>query len=256
VAAPALRYLEREVRVWSRLWRGSVFSGLVSPLLFLGAMGMGLGGLVDDRSGPVQGLDYLTFVAPGLLVASAAMNAAGSSLWPVVSGHKWMGHYRAAAAAPLRPSDVYTGYLAWIGLHTILHAVPYLAVAALLGGVPSPWGVLAVPVAALCAVSFAAPLAAYAIAQDSDAHFAAIMRLVVLPLFLFSGTFFPVSDLPVGLRPIAWVTPLWHASELCRAMTSGVIDLPATLLHLAVLLTCIALGVLWGITTFTRRLAS
>jgi lipooligosaccharide transport system permease protein len=257
VTVPAtLRFAERELRVWRRLWRGSVFSGLLTPLLFLGAMGMGLGGIVDTRSGPIDGVDYLTYVAPGLLTATAMMNAAGASLWPVLSGHKWMGHFRAATATPLRPSDVYTGYMAWVGLHTLLHAVPYLAVAALLGGVPSPWGVLAALVAALCAMAFAAPLSAYAISQDSDTHFAAIMRLVVLPLFMFSGTFFPVDDLPSGLQPIAWFTPLWHGVELCRDLTTGALDLGATVLHLGVLTGCIAAGSAYGVRTFSRRLAS
>jgi lipooligosaccharide transport system permease protein len=257
VAMPAtLRFAERELRVWRRLWRGSVFSGLLTPILFLGAMGMGLGGIVDTRSGPVDGVDYLTYVTPGLLAATAMMNAAGSSLWPVLSGHKWMGHFRAATATPLRPSDVYAGYMAWVGLHTMFHAVPYLAVAALLGGVPSPWGVLAAPVAALSAMSFAAPLAAYAISQDSDTHFAAIMRLVVLPLFMFSGTFFPVADLPSGLQPVAWFTPLWHGVELCRDLTTGAIDLAAAGLHLAALVGYIAAGTAYGVHTFTRRLAS
>jgi lipooligosaccharide transport system permease protein len=252
----ALRYVEREARVWGRLWRGSVFSGLLSPVLFLGAMGLGLGGIVDMRSGPVDGLDYLSFVAPGLLAASAMMSAAGAALWPVVAGHKWMGFYRAATATPLQPRDVYTGYLVWLGLHTALHAAPYVAVAALMGGIPSLWAVLAVPVAALCALAFAAPMAAYAISQDSDVHFAAIMRLVVLPLFLFSGSFFPVDDLPAGLRPVARFTPLWHAVELCRDLTTGRIDLLVDALHLGVLLGCIALGAAWGFRTFPRRLAS
>lgn len=250
-----LLYVEREWRIWRRLWRGSVFSGLVSPILFLGAIGMGLGGLVDERTADVGGVDYLTFVAPGLLAASAMLNAAGSALWPVVSGHKWMGHYRAATATPLRPADVYAGYMSWLGIHTALHAAPYLAVAALVGGVPSPWGLLAVPLAVICAMAFAAPLAAYAVSQDSDAHFAAIMRLVVLPLFLFSGTFFPLDELPSGLRPLAWVTPLWHGVELCRAMTTGSVELGSAALHLGVLLACIAAGAAWGVHTFTRRLA-
>jgi lipooligosaccharide transport system permease protein len=250
-----LRYVEREVRIWRRLWRGSVFSGLVSPLLFLGAMGLGLGQLVDQRTSRVDGVDYLTFVAPGLLAASSMMNAVGGALWPVVSGHKWMGHYRAAAATPLRPADVYAGYVSWLGIHTALHAIPYVTIAALVGAVPSAWGVLAVPVAVLAALAFAAPVAAYAVSQDSDAHFAAIMRLGVLPLFLFSGTFFPLDQLPTGLRPVVWATPLWHGVELCRSLTTGMIRPAPALFHLAVLLACIAGGAVWGVHTFTRRLA-
>jgi lipooligosaccharide transport system permease protein len=249
-----LRYTEREARVWSRLWRGSVFSGIVTPILFLGAMGLGLGGLVDENAGTVDGLDYLTFVTPGLLAASAAQNASGASLWPVMAGMKWMRIYHAAVATPLRPSEVYGGYLAWQALFIGINAIPFVVVAALLGGVPSAWGVLAVPAAMLCALAFCAPLTAYVGTQDSDASFPTIMRVLVLPLFLFSGTFFPLDQLPAGLRPVAWVSPLWHGVELCRGATTGSIGLGSVLLHVGVLAGYVAVGGAWGARTFTRRL--
>jgi lipooligosaccharide transport system permease protein len=255
VAARALLYAEHEARVWRRLWRGTLFSGLAMPIMFLGAMGVGLGGLIDERSGTVQGLDYLTFVAPGLLVAGAMQNAAGAALWQVMAGHKWLGGYHAAVATPLRPGDVYGGYLIWMTTWTLMMAVPFMLVAALLGAVPSPWGVLAVPVAGLSALSFSAPLAAFSATQDSDASFPIIIRLIVLPLFMFSGTFFPLENLPAGVRPLAWATPLWHAVELARGATTGSIGLGPAGLHLAYLATVIGLGVAGGVRTFTARLA-
>jgi len=133
--------------------------------------------------------------------------------------------------------------------------VPFVAVAALLGGVLSPWGVLAIPVAALCAVAFAAPLSAFSITQESDVSFPIIMRLVILPLSLFSGTFFPLDNLPAGIRPIAWATPLWHAAELARGATTGSIGLVTALAHLAVLAGFIGVGAAFGVRNFTRRLA-
>ncbi|MGH9213807.1 MAG: ABC transporter permease [Acidimicrobiales bacterium] len=249
-----LRYAEREARVWSRLWRGSVFSGVVTPILFLGAMGLGLGGLVDENAGTVDGLAYLTFVTPGLLAASAAQNAAGAALWPVMGNMKWMRIYHAAVATPLRPSEVYLGYMAWQSVYIGVHAVPFVVVAALLGGIPSAWGILAIPAAALCALAFCAPLAAFVATQDSDASFPTIMRVLVLPLFLFSATFFPLDQLPVGIRPIAWVSPLWHGVELCRGATTGSIEPWAVLLHVGVLGAFTAVGAAWGSRTFTRRL--
>jgi lipooligosaccharide transport system permease protein len=249
-----VRYARRESQVWRRLWRGSVFSGFVTPLMFLGAMGLGLGELVDERSGGVAGLDYIVFVAPGLLVASAAQNAAAWSLWPVMGGMKWMRVFHAAAATPLRPSDVYGGFIAWQATLTALQAVPFLAVAAILGGVPSPWGVLAIGAAVLCGLAFMAPLVAYTATRDDDSTFPVIMRLIVLPLFLFSGTFFPLDQLPGALRPIAWVSPLWHAVELARGATTGSIGLGAAVLHITVLGAYIAVGWAVGVGTFTRRL--
>jgi lipooligosaccharide transport system permease protein len=252
--APAVRFAEREARVWRRLWRASVFSGLVTPLLFLGAMGIGLGDLVDENTGTVAGLDYLTFVAPGLLAASTAQNAAAAALFPVMAGIKWIRVYHGAVATPLRPADVYLGHVLWQAALVGFQAVPFVAVAAVLGGVPSPWGVLAVPAAALTGLAFCAPLTAFTATQQSESTFPLILRVLVLPLFLFSGTFFPLDQLPAGLRPVAWASPLWHGVELCRGATTGSIGGWAALLHLAVLAAYVGAGTAWGVRTFARRL--
>ncbi|HKH25210.1 MAG TPA: ABC transporter permease [Acidimicrobiales bacterium] len=256
VSRPLLRQTEREARVWVRTWKGSLVSGLLTPLLFLGAMGLGLGGLVDENSGDVAGLSYLVFVAPGILAAAAMQSAAADALWPVMSGVKWTKTYHAASATPLAPSDVYGGYLVWMAVRLAMNATAFLVVAALLGGVPSAWGVFAVPAAVAGALAFAAPLAAYSASQDSDLAFPIIMRIVVMPMFLFSGTFFAVEQLPAGIRPLAWVTPLWHAVELARGATTGSLGLAAVAGHVAFLAACIAAGAWWGARTFGRRLAA
>ena len=103
----------------------------------------------------------------------------------------------------------------------LLSAVGVPVVGAILGGVPSWWGVLAIPAAVLGASVFAAALNAYSVTQESDVPFAVIMRIGLFPLFLFSGTFFPISRLPDWLQPVSWLSPLWHAVELCRAATTG-----------------------------------
>lgn len=252
----AMRYAERELRVWKRLWRGTVFSGVLSPILFLGAMGVGLGGLIDENAGRVDGLDYLVFVAPGLLTGAAMQNVSGAALWNVMGGHKWMGNFRVAALSPLRPQDIYLGYLMWQTVYVAATAVPFLVVAALLGGVPSWWGVLAIPAVGLCALAFAAPLAAYSMTQDSEANFSVLLRLGVMPLFLFSGTFFPLDQLPGLLRPLAWVTPLWHGVELARGATTGSLGLGWAVLHAGVLVAFVAAGIAWGIRASTARLAT
>ena len=251
-----LRQTEREARVWAQLWKGSVLTGIVTPLLFLGAMGLGLGGLVDENQGDVGGLDYLTFVAPGILAASVLQTAAGASLWPVMGGIKWNRTFHASVATPLAPGDVYGGYLVWLATRVAMDATAFVVVAALLGGVPSPWAVLAVPAAVAGGLAFAAPLIAFSATQDSDVPFAVIMRVLVLPMFLFSGTFFPLDQLPAGFRPVAWFTPLWHAVELCRGATTGSLDPLSGVGHAAFLAACAAAGWLWGTRAFTRRLAS
>jgi lipooligosaccharide transport system permease protein len=134
-------------------------------------------------------------------------------------------------------------------------AVAFLAVAALLGGIPSWWGLLAVPAAVLCACAFAALLSAFASTQETDASFPVIMRLGVVPLFLFSGTFFPIEQLPAALRPLAVASPLWHGVELCRMATTGSISWVPAAGHLAVLVAVTAAGAWWGMRTFGRKLA-
>jgi lipooligosaccharide transport system permease protein len=257
MAAPALRVVEREARVFRRLWRGNFFSSFLSPLLYLGAMGLGIGGLVDARTGGVGDLTYLQFVAPGLLVATALQLAAGESLWPVMGGMKWSRHFHAMVAAPLRAPDVLAGTLAWLAIRLVVSTTAFLIVATVLGGVASAGAVLAIPAAVLTGVAMAAPISAFSAGQQEDSRFALVMRFVVLPLFLFSGTFFPVEQLPDWLRPFVWCSPLWHGIELARAATTGRWPAPAlVLLHVLFLLAVLAAGWVWAVRTFTRRLAA
>jgi lipooligosaccharide transport system permease protein len=251
-----LRVVEREARVYKRLWRGNVFSSLLSPVLFLAAMGVGLGDLVDQRSGGAGGVSYLEFIAPGLLAASAAMVAAGESMWPVLGGLKWMRTSHGMASTPIQPRDVHAGLVVWVMVRTAITATAFVVVAALFGAVPSFWGVLAVPAAALGAAAFAAPISAFSATQDSDAAFPMIFRLGVIPLFLFSGTFFPVDRLPGWAQPLVVCSPLYHCVELCRAATTGQAHVDAVVVHVVVLLGFAAAGLALGGRSFTRRLAA
>jgi lipooligosaccharide transport system permease protein len=253
---PVFRVVEREMRVYRRLWRGLVFSTFLTPVLFLAAIGLGLGALVDSHTGAVSGLDYLDFVAPGLLVASAAQIAAAEAMWPVLAGVKWIRFYEGVVATPIRARDISDGFVIWTALRTVLASSVFVFVAALLGAVPSAWGVFAVPAAALCAAACAAPLAAFSITQESDLAFPMIMRLVIVPLFLFSGTFFPVDQLPAWLRPFAALSPLWHGAELARAATTATWRPLAIAGHLLALTGFIAVGAWFGRRNFTRRLGA
>src|SRR2546427_307245 len=156
-----LRVLEREAIVFRKLWRGSAFSSFVTPVMFLAAIGLGLGGMVERRTGQAAGARYL---------------------------------------------------------------------------------------------AFAAPLAAYAATQDTDLTFPVIMRLGIVPLFLFSGTFFPIGQLPPWLRPVSVASPLWHAIELCRQATTATPHWTAATAHTAVLIACVAAGWRWGTPPFARGL--
>jgi lipooligosaccharide transport system permease protein len=255
MAPPMLRVVEREARVYRSVWRGTIFMTFVSPVMFLAAMGLGVGDLVDSGARRVEGLTYLVFVAPGLMVASAMQAAVMESLWPIMGAMKWFGAYRAIVNTPVAPGELQRGYVLWQGCKAALSATAFLIVAAILGGVPSVVGILAIPATVLTAVAFAAPMTAFSAAQETDFAFPLIMRLFVLPLFLFSGTFFAVDQLPDWIQPLSYVSPLWHGVELARAATTNSVDLLDSLGHIAVLVAMIVVGLAWGRRTFARRLA-
>ncbi|HKY67532.1 MAG TPA: ABC transporter permease, partial [Acidimicrobiales bacterium] len=254
-ALPMLREAEREARIWARLWHTSLLTGVLMPLLFLGAIGVGLGGLVDENSGTVEGVSYLVFVTPGILAATALQGASGESLWPVMAGIKWVKTFHAAAASPMSPGQVYGGWVTWVTARLLINATLFVIVAALLGGVASWWAVTAPLAAALGGLAFAAPVTAYSAGRESDLSFSIIMRVAVMPMFLFSGTFFPIDQLPDWLQPLARISPLWHAVELCRGATTGSITLVGAVVHVAFLVAIVLLGCWWGVRTFERRLA-
>lgn len=259
MTAPAiLRSYEREARVFSKLWRGVVFTTFVVPLLYLGAMGFGLGDLVDNGTGTdnLGGLDYLVFVAPGLLCANVMIQAAAESLWPVLGGMKWQGTFNAMVATPMRPADAFGGYVLWTATRVGMAAASFVIVGAFLGAIVSWWAVLAVPAAMLTGLAFATPITAYSGGVETDESFSIILRLGIIPMFLFAGTFFPVSQLPGAVQPIAWIAPLFHGVELVRGFTTGDFEWLPAVGHLLFLGVVVAAGWAWGVRRFTERLAS
>src|SRR5690242_14467439 len=151
---PVLRVVEREMVVFARLWRSAVFSTFLAPVLWLAAIGLGLGGLVKQHTGKVAGLSYLDFVTPGLLVASAMQVAANESMWPVLGAVKWVKNFFAAVATSITPGELVVGMVIAITLRAVLGSLVFLLVAAVIGAVPSAWGLLAIPASALCAAAF------------------------------------------------------------------------------------------------------
>lgn len=237
-AATVARSFEYWFFQYKRTWRSTVFSTVLTPVLYLGALGVGLGSLVNRSAGAAQlgGASYLAFLAPGVLAATAMQVAAVESTFPVMSARKWLKTYHAMTASPLGVLDVALGHLAWMAARVGLAAVAFLAAMALFGLVHTPAALLTVVFAVLVGVSFAAPIAALAVTQENDAWFSTLQRFVIMPLFLFSGVFFPLSRLPELLHPVAYAMPLWHGIELCRGAVLG--TWPAgwmTLLHVAYL---------------------
>jgi lipooligosaccharide transport system permease protein len=249
----------RALRFWltnyRRTWRGSIYSGVLSPVLYLGAMGLGLGTLVDAHgTAGLGGVSYLVFLAPGLLAANAMQTAVGESTYPVLGSVKWLKTYQAAAATPLRPADILRGHLLFTLLRLAMNSSIFVAVMAAFGAARSAWVLAALPVAVLTGLAFAAPIEAFAVLQTRDQPFAVLYRFGMIPLFLFSGTFFPVAQLPAWVRPLAYVTPLWHGVALCRSLSLGTATAGGALEHLSYLVLLSAAGLAAAQRAYARRL--
>jgi lipooligosaccharide transport system permease protein len=247
--------VEYHATLHKRLWRGTVLTLLLGPALYLLAMGVGVGSLVDDDpANAIGGVPYLQYVAPGLLAAAAMQTAMAQSLYPVFGSVKWMRTAYGLAATPLRPADIALGFQAWLGLLLLVGATAFLAMAALAGAVHSPLGLLVPPVAALGGLAYSAGASAWAIGRDSEQSFQPILRLGILPSFLLSGTFFPISQLPGALQAVAAVTPLWHSVTLVRGLTGGTVTLPAAAGHAGVLAGYALVGLLAASRAYRRKL--
>lgn len=249
-----LRAYEHWLAQYKRVWRGTVGTSLVNPLLYLAALGVGLGTIVDRSGNAPAGVPYLDFIAPGLLAAAAMQTATTEASWPVMGAIKWTRTYYAMTATPLTERDVLVGHQLFVVTRVFVASAAYLGVVAAFGAVNSAWGLLAVPVAVLIGTAFSFPMAAYAATRESDGSFPPIFRFVIVPMFLFSGTFFPVEQMPLAFELAAYATPIWHGVELCRQLTLGDVGAWAAVGHVAYLLAWTAGGLLAARRTYRRRL--
>jgi lipooligosaccharide transport system permease protein len=261
----ALAVLEYCARVYRRNWRGTLFMTFFSPILFLGAMGFGLGSFVNSSSttvgagnataSAVSGIGYAAFLAPGLLAATCMQTGAFEATYPIMGRIVWDKVYHAMLATPIAVADIVAGQLAWFAIRLSMVASAYYVVmlgfGLVHGGPPS---ILVVPIGVLTGLCFSVWIAAFAATQSNDNGFSVIFRFFITPLFLFSGTFFPIAQLPAFLQPVALVTPTYHGVELIRDLTLGTTTVAPGLLHGAYLVLTFLGGVLACRVTFRRAL--
>src|SRR5688572_16647015 len=251
------RVFEHRFLQYRRTFRSSIFTSFLSPVMFLTAMGLGLGAYVSpESSAALGGVPYLVFLAPGLLAATAMQAASFEATFPIMGGLVWSRTYHAMYATPITPRDIALGNMAWMAARLTLICAIFTLVIILFGAAESPLIVFAVPAAVLTGMAFATPIAAFSATQKTPARFAAIFRFGITPLFLFSGTFFPLDSLPDAVRPLAWITPLYHGSSLTRGLSLGTLldDPVLALVHVLVLAGCVVVGSLAMIRTVERRL--
>ena len=250
MARPVVAVLERHLCLYRRLWRASVFSSFVLPVLFLLSIGVGVGRHV----GEVGGVDYLAWIVPGVMASTAFQMAVGESTYSVLGDFKWTRGFHAMRAAPVEVRDMVAGWLLYVLFRVEIAAVVFLGVTGVFGALRSPWAVVTPVVAALVALAAAAPVMAFAASIDHDSYFALLFRFVMIPSTLFAGVFFPVEQLPQLVRPLAYLSPLWHGVELSRAATLGVAPPWPVWVHVGCLLVFAAAGVVWAVAAFRKRL--
>jgi lipooligosaccharide transport system permease protein len=251
----AWRIVQRNALVYRRVWRGSLFFSFLQPALFLVAMGVGLGRLVDAAGARLPGdVPFLHFLAPGLLAAACMQTAAFESSFPIAGKMLWRRTYEAIVATPIRIPHIVLGELGWMAMRLLMVATAFTFVLTMAGAARGPLVAAAVPAAVLTGLAFSAPIMAYAATLSSGANFNAVFRFVITPLFLFSGVFFPITRLPPPLRTLAVLTPLYHGVELTRGLTLNTIERGAAVVHVAYLLALFGVGFGIAIWTFTKKL--
>ena len=253
---PAVRVWESNWAVYKRIWFSNALGSVLQPFLYLLGMGVGVGSLIDESSNAdlLDGVSYLAFLAPALIATTAMMTCATEAMWPLMDGFRWTQGFHAVTATPVHPGELMSGVELWLSTRVLI-ASGAVALVLVLFDETRTWALLlALGFAVLTGLSYALPMAAWTATRDSEASFPAILRFGLIPMFLFAGAFYPVDQLPAWLRPVAYVTPLYHGVELCRDAVLDRLGAGRATMHIGVLLGFIVVAWLMARRTFTNRL--
>ena len=234
----AIRMVQRNLLVYKHSWM-VIFSGFFEPLFYLLSIGIGIGSMVSE----VNGISYTAFVAPGLLASSCMNGAVSDGLFNIFDKLRYRKTYDAVLATPMRVADVAFGEMLWATMRGSIYSVGFLTIVLALGELRGPrillstTAVFALPAAVLLAGSLSAMALCVTSFLRSHEDFDKVVGLIVMPMFLFSGIFFPTSQLPSWLQWIFQLVPLYHGVELLRALTTGAVG-PIIWWHVAFLTVC------------------
>lgn len=210
--------MSREVANFRTYWKGTTFSSMLEPVVYLLAFGLGLGATIVDR---VDGLEYVEFVGTGMVATAVIFSSALPAMFGTFVKHRFQNTYDAILAAPVDVEELVTAEMLWIGARASVYGCFPLVVAMLFGLDPAP-GMLLVPVFCLVtAIAFAAFGITVAATVAKMDQFNYVTTLVITPLFLVAGTFFPIDQLPEGVQAAAQLNPLHHLVELVRGSAFG-----------------------------------
>ena len=279
VAQPTVDELRAEAMEWGRRARGRgawyvtehmvramraygwtiVVGALGQPIIYLLGLAVGLAALINAPidDGGIE-VSYLVFVAPALLMTSTIAVASEEFTYPVMAGFKWRRYFYGFNASPIASSQIASGVVVGASARMVVVAVAYTAFLYIFGAVPAfSFGWTMIFVALLAGLAFGTPLMAYAASVYEDkGQFALVQRFVFMPMFLFSGTFYPLDSLPLWLQWIGWISPLWHATELGRWISYGAELSPGMVaVHFGYLIVLTVVGYVLGRRFFETRLA-
>jgi lipooligosaccharide transport system permease protein len=253
-----LRQLDSYLTLYQRTWKGTVISSFVAPLFYVLAMGVLLGGFVHVAPSRLEGAtSYLAFIVPGLIAAQAMQTAVAETTYPVMSAIKWQRTFYAQLATPLAVRDLVNAKLLFTLLRIGSTCGVFFLVLAPFGVFESWWGpILAWLSTLLVGMAFATWVFAFSAHSRSEQSFGLVFRLGVFPLFLFSGAFFPVTNLGHVGAAVARCTPLWHGVNLARMFCLDHVDWTTAAVNVGVLLLLTAVGWWLALRALTARLES
>lgn len=228
------------------------------PLIYLVAMGLGLGTLVSGNSSALPGgVSYLVFLAPAILISTSVMVAATETTFPVMAGFKWQRTYYAPHATALSSAQIAQGVMLAVCARVLFGSVVFWVFMQLFRTTDRmAESLLVIPISLLAALAFGLPVMAYAASITEDrGQFATVQRFIIMPLFLFSGTFYPLAVLPGYLQWIGWLSPIWHGTELARVVSFSYAE-PGwlTAVHVLFLVALALIGYLLSVRNFRKRL--
>lgn len=234
-----------------------IFYSFANPLLYLLAIGAGVGTLINRNSGGIDGVPYLVFLAPALLANAAIQGSMDETIFPTLGGFLWNKTFFGMNATPLGGRQIALGVYWAAMLRNALTVVVYYIVMYMFGVLKAPHAWLAIPAGITAGAAFGAVMLALAgNVKNEDHFFTYVGRFIIQPMFFLSGTFFPLDSIPIYLRWIGWISPLWHATDLGRYLTYGRdISTSLVLIHIIFLVSMIALGLISAVRAFNRRLA-
>ncbi|NLI13701.1 ABC transporter permease [Pelotomaculum propionicicum] len=211
----------RNLLVYSRTWKVSLSFNFFEPLFYLAAFGFGLGSYVQ----PMEGVSYVKYLAPGLIASSAMFATAYECTYSIYIKMEFQKAYQAIVATPAGVDDVVMGDMLFGAFKSVLYGSVILLVIAAIGLVSSPWALMVPLVLALSGLLFAAVSATWTGLVPNIDSFNYFFSLIMTPLFLLSGVFFPLTGMPAIVQKIAWLSPLYHMVNLTRGLVTGTVDI-------------------------------